>query len=318
MYESYYNVPISKLQEVFTMSLSKYEIFLKVVELGSLTKAAEMLRCTQSAVSHSINALEKETRLKLITRSRAGVQLTPDGERLMPSVRKIVEALESFSDSLAGIHGLETGCVRIGAFTSVAVHWLPNMIKQYQSRHPNIDFRMLTGDYHDIVQWFDNGSIDLGFVTKDIAISGCESIPLAEDRILAVLPKNHRLAGKSSISAADIADEPFISLLENSAQDARSVLRQANVNVNTRYTAKDDYAIMAMVEQGLGISIMPELLLEGRPEGICAIPIEGAPKRTIALAVSSAGSVSPSVQDFSRFVSLWVNEKYNKNKDPKP
>ncbi len=225
MYRADYNVSESKLQEVFPMSLSKYEIFLKVVELGSLTKAAQKLGCTQSAVSHSINSLENETGLRLITRSRAGVHLTPDGERLLPSVRKIVEAMELFTDSVSDIHGLETGCVRVGAFASVAVHWLPQMIKQYQSRHPGIEFRMLTGDYHDIMQWFSDGSIDIGFVTKEMNVSGCELISLAEDRIFAVLPKDHRLAEKSTISVEDIAEEPFISLLENSSQDIRNVLR---------------------------------------------------------------------------------------------
>ena len=112
------------------MALSKYEIFMKVVELKSLTKAAKEMGYTQSAVSHAIGALEGEAKLKLLTRSRAGVSLTPDGERLLPSMRQIVEAKRGYEETVAAIHGLETGCVRIGAFTSVAVHWLPGMIKK--------------------------------------------------------------------------------------------------------------------------------------------------------------------------------------------
>lgn len=292
------------------MSVSKYELFIKVVELGGLTKAAEHFGCTQSAVSHAINALESEIGLSLITRSRAGVRLTPDGERLLPFVKGIVDAISKFRETVEAIHGLETGCVRVGAFTSVAVHWLPVMIKQFQSEHPNIDFRLLCGDYHDIAQWFSDGSIDIGFVTRETSLPQTRYIPLAQDRLLAVLPKGHRLADRTSISAAELAGEPFISLLENSDHDARGVLEQAGVCVDIRFTAKDDYAILAMVEQGLGISIMPELLLEGYSHGVCTVPIEGSRSRTIGLAVPSAGAGNPGVQSFADFIQSWVAERY--------
>jgi len=297
------------------MIVSKYKIFMKVVELGSLTKAAQQLGYTQSAVSHAINALESEINLRLITRNRAGVRLTQDGERLLPFMRKIVEATDAFADAVTAIHGLEAGSVRIGAFTSVAVHWLPGMIKQYQELHPNIELSMLNGDYHDISQWFANGSIDIGFVTKETSIDGCDYIPLCEDKLLAVLPKNHRLAGRKIISAVDLAGEPFISLLENSDQDARGVLADAGIKVDVKFTTKDDYAVIAMVEQGLGVSIMPELLLEGHSEGICVAEIEGGKKRTIGLAVSAAGYSSPSVQSFAQFVQQWVSGKYDGQKN---
>lgn len=292
------------------MAASKYEIFLKVVELGSLTKAASALGCTQSAVSHSLNALESEANLRLLHRSRAGVSLTSDGQQLLPSIQKIVDALSQYERALDAIHGLETGCVRIGAFTSVAVHWLPGVIKTYRKDHPHTEIKMLNGDYHDITQWFAEGSIDIGFVNGDSCPPGGQYIPLTEDRLLLVLPQNHRLAGRESVSAADIAGEPFISLLESSNQDARNVLEQAGVQVDVKFTTKDDYAIIAMVEQGLGISIMPELLLKGHSAGICAVPLKGGQTRTIGLAIASHSLSSPSVQCFSQYVQHWVEENY--------
>ncbi len=293
------------------MTVSKYKIFVKVVELGSLTKAAEQFGYTQSAVSHAINALESETKLRLITRSRSGVRLTPDGERLMPYARRIADAMDDFGRAVSSIYGLEYGSVRIGAFTSVAVHWLPSMIKQYREDYPNIELSMLNGDYHDIAQWLSEGSIDIGFVTQQTSIPGCDYIPLIEDRLLAVLPKNHHLTGRKIISASELDGEPFISLLENSDQDARGVLEQARVKVDVKFTTKDDYAIIAMVEQGLGISIMPELLLEGHSDGICAVPIDGGQKRTIGIAISSAAADSPCVQSFTQYIQHWIKEKYN-------
>lgn len=292
------------------MAQSKYKIFFSVVELGSLTKAAEKCGVTQSAVSHAINALETSTGLRLITRSRSGVRLTPEGEALLPAIRRIVEALDSFQSEVDGLKHQEGGCIRIGAFTSVAVHWLPRIIKDYQALHPKVDFRMLGGDYHDIAQGFADGSIDVGFVTREMNLTGCETISLTEDRLLAVLPKEHPLAAQKRITAAQLAGEPFISLMENSNQDARRVLEAAGVQVEVKYTAKDDYAIIAMVAAGLGVSIMPELLLEGHSDGVSTVEIQGAQKRTIGLAVSAAGAGNPCVEGFAAFVQSWVRERY--------
>lgn len=288
------------------MAQSKYKIFLSVVDMGSLTRAAEKCGVTQSAVSHALHALESEAGFPLILRNRSGVRLTPEGEKLLPAIRRIVEALDGFHSEVAAFRGHEGGRIRIGAFTSVAVHWLPRIIKEYQAQHPAVDFRMLGGDYHDIAQGFADGSIDVGFVTREMNIPATETLPLTEDRLLAVLPKEHPLAGRQRITAAQLAGEPFISLMENSNQDARSVLEAAGVQVEVKYTAKDDYAILAMVEAGLGVSIMPELLLEGHSGGIATVEIEGAQMRTIGLAVSAAGAGNPCVEGFARFVQEWV------------
>ena len=288
------------------MAQSKYKIILSVVELGSLTRAAEKCGVTQSAVSHALHALESEAGFPLIIRNRSGVRLTPEGEKLLPAIRSIVQALDSYHAQTQSLRSSEGGCIRIGAFTSVAVHWLPRIIKEYQAQHPAVDFRMLGGDYHDIAQGFASGSIDVGFVTREMNIPAVETLPLTEDRLLAVLPKDHPLAGQQRIAAAQLASEPFISLMENSNQDARGVLEAAGVQVEVKYTAKDDYAILAMVEAGLGVSIMPELLLEGHSGGIATVEIEGAQKRTIGLAVSAAGAGNPCVEGFARFVQQWV------------
>jgi len=170
------------------MTASKYAIFAKAIELGSFTGAAKALGCTQSGVSHAINSFEEELGLKLILRSRAGLKLTADGERILPAVKAILSASKELESTVAAIRGLELGCVRIGAFTSVAVHWLPGMIKSFEQLHPHIEFELLNGDYHDITQWFADGSIDLGFVTLPTEITGCGFVPLMNDRLMAVLP----------------------------------------------------------------------------------------------------------------------------------
>lgn len=95
---------------------------MKVVELGSLTKAADALGFTQSGVSHAISSLEEELGFTLLLRGRSGVRLTPNGEQLLKPIREMLNWNEQLKQVAASIHGLETGTVRIGTFTSVSVH----------------------------------------------------------------------------------------------------------------------------------------------------------------------------------------------------
>ena len=289
------------------MNLTKYETFLRVVELGSLTRAAEALGYTQSGVSHIINSLEDELGFKLLTRSRAGVRLTPDGERVLPAVRNILNGVNQLNQIVDAIRGLDTGEVRVGAFTSVAVHWLPGIIKRFQQSYPRIEFKLLNGDYGDVERWLEDGSIDVGFVTLPFP-TACRTLPLREDRLLAILPKDHPRAKLDKYPLSEIGSEDFISLLKNSDHDARRAMELAGVTPRIKFTTKDDYAIIAMVENGLGVSIVPELLLQGHTDDLRAMETFPGAKRTIALAWPEASGQSPAVQAFIDCAKQWVDE----------
>ncbi|MDD5902081.1 MAG: LysR family transcriptional regulator [Oscillospiraceae bacterium] len=290
------------------MSISKYETLAKVCELGSLTKAAEALGCTQSAVSHTINSLEEQFGFAILTRSRAGVRLTDDGERIMPSVRGMLNYYEQLNQTVSAIRGLDFGTVRIGAFTSVAVHWLPGVIKEFQRDYPNVDIKLLNGDYHDVEKWITDGSVDLGFVNLPAKL-GCECIALMEDRLLAILPPDHKFASYPKFPLVECETEAFITLLETSNHDANKALSAAGIKPNIKFSTKDDYAIIAMVEQGLGISIMPELLLRGRHDNVAIKELVPPSKRTIGLAIGETSSQSPATRKFADYIIKWVKEK---------
>lgn len=287
--------------------ISKYEALAKVVELGSLTKAAEVLGCTQSAVSHAISNLESEFGFAILKRSRAGVRLTSEGERIMPPVRGMLNYEEQLKQTVSAIRGLDFGTVRIGAFTSVAVHWLPSVIKEFQSDYPNVDIKLLNGDYHDVEQWIIEGSVDLGFVNVPADL-GCECVPLMEDRLLAILPRDHKFASYPKFPLVECETEAFITLLETSNHDANKALSAAGIKPNIRFSTKDDYAIIAMVEQGLGISIMPELLLKGRHDDVVIRELVPPSKRTIGLAIPETSKASPATRRFADYIVKWVTE----------
>lgn len=289
------------------MDTKKYRAFAKTVELGSLTQAADELGYTQSGVSHIVAALEDELGLTLLTRTRSGARLTSEGERVMPYILELLRQEELLRSAAEELRGPAAGLIKISTFTSVATHWLPAMMKEFQKTYPRVDFRLYNGDYNDVNKWLEDGSVDLGFITLPTQLR-CECIPLCDDKLMAVLPKGHPLTAAPVCRMEEVAREPFISLLESSDQDSRRALDMVGVKPNVKFTTKDDYAIIAMVSQGLGVSIMPELLLTGHDEGVEVRPTEPPVSRTIALALPLGKHTSPAARSFAGFVAEWVRK----------
>ena len=289
------------------MTLQQLRYVISIAETGSLGKAAEKLFVSQPSLTGAIKELEKELGFPVLKRGRGGVKLTAEGERLMPAVRALLSSAEQLNQTAASIRGLDTGTVRIGAFTSVAVHWLPAVLKEFQADYPNVDFKLLNGDYHDVEQWIEDGSVDIGFVNVPCKL-GCECITLMEDRLLAILPLGSRFASYPKFPLVECETEPFISLLESSDHDARRALEAAGVQPNVRFYTKDDYAILAMVEQGLGMSIMPELLLKGRHDRLQILPLIPEARRTIGMAIAASEKAGPATRRFADYVVRYVKE----------
>ena len=121
-------------------NVQKYKAFLTAVEYGSFTKAADILQYSQSAISRMIRDLETEWNVTLLERRKSGVTLTSDGVRLLPYIKHICSAYEKLQTEVDELNGLQTGIIRIGTFSSVATHWIPNIIQKFQEKYPNIDY----------------------------------------------------------------------------------------------------------------------------------------------------------------------------------
>lgn len=146
------------------MNIQKYLAFVKTVEYSSFTKAAEVLHYSQSGISRMINDLEKEWKVILLERSKAGVKLTSDGLRLLPYAKSVCIEYKKLQMQVDELNGLQSGLIRIGTFSSVATHWLPKIIKEFQKDYPNIDYELLIGDYKEIEEWISEGRVDFGFL----------------------------------------------------------------------------------------------------------------------------------------------------------
>jgi len=279
------------------MNILKYMAFIKTVEYGSFTKAAEILNYSQSGISRMINDLEKEWRITLLERNRAGVKLTSDGSRLLPYAKSLCDEYQKLQMQVDDLHGVQSGLIRIGTFSSVATHWLPNIIKAFQKDYPGIDYELLLGDYTEIEEWISDGRVDCGFLRLPTN-SDFETIFLARDNLLAILPETHPLAQHEKIPVAALCDEPFMLLEKGARAEVSEIFERNNLTPRIHFTTWDDYAVMSMVESGLGISILPQLILKRVPYHIIAKELNVPAYRDIVFALRERKTASLAVKKF--------------------
>ena len=241
------------------MNLQKYLSFVKTVEYSSFTKAAEVLNYTQSGVSRMIADLEKEWNITLLERSKYGVKPTSDGLKLLPYAQSLCAEFDKLQMQIDEINELDSGLIRIGTFSSVATHWLPNIIKEFQKDYPNIDYELLLGDYTEIEEWIRTGRVDCGFLRLPTH-QEFETIFLHQDKLMVILPENHSLSHVEHFPVSALCNEPFMLLEKGAKAEISEIFERNNLIPNIKFTTWDDYAVMSMVESGLGIAILPELI----------------------------------------------------------
>ena len=279
------------------MNLQKYLSFVKTVEYGSFTKAAEILNYTQSGVSRMIADLEKEWGVTLLERSKYGVKPTSDGMKLLPYAQNLCADFDKLKMQVDELNGLQSGLIRIGTFSSVATHWLPNIIKEFQKDCPNIDYELLLGDYTEIEEWIYTGRVDCGFLRLPTH-PDFETISLEKDKLMAIIPEDHPLKDSEKFPVTALCDEPFMLLEKGAKAEISEIFERNNLTPNVKFTTWDDYAVMSMVESGLGIAILPELILKRVPYKIIAKELDVPAHRNIGLALRDKKTASLAVKRF--------------------
>ncbi len=277
--------------------LLKYLAFVKTVERGSFTGAARELDYAQSSVSKMVADLENEWGMTLLERSKNGVRLTSAGEQVLPFLRKILYEHRELEGQILRMNGIESGIVRIGTFASVAIHWLPNIFAAMQMDYPGIEYEMLLGDYDEVEKWVSEGRVDCGFLRLP-TLPQFDAILLQQDEYKLVLPPGHRLAEKDIIDIEELQGLPFLLLEHGGKTEVSMLLERFHVQPDIRFTTWEDFAIMAMVEKGMGVSILPDMILQRIPYQVEIRPLQEPYYRSIGLAVKNQKHLTPAVKKF--------------------
>lgn len=281
--------------------LLKYLAFVRTVERGSFTKAAEDLHYAQSSVSKMIADLESEWGMTLLERSKSGVCLTSAGEQLLPYLRKALCGYDELEGQILRMQGLETGTVRIGTFSSVAINWLPNIFSKLRRDYPGIGYEMLLGDYDEVERWIADGRVDCGFLRLPTE-GKFDTIPLTQDEYKVILPVGHPLAEKETIGVNDLNNQPFLLLEHGGKTEVTELLNACHVTPDIRFTTWEDFAIMAMAEKGLGIGILPDLILRRVPYRIEIRSLAEPYYRSVGLAMKDSDHLTPAVRKFIEYL----------------
>lgn len=292
------------------MTVKQYKAFVTSVDEGTISNASKKLDLTQGNVTQLILSLEKELGFSLCTRNKSGIRLTEKGEKVLPLMREIIEREKRLLEVVNSINQKENKVVRIGTFSSVGVKWLPSIMKEFSKIDEEVQFVIKDGGYGEILESAQKGEIDLAFVSLPCYSSG-KVIPLFEDRMLALVPSTSSLSSLSALPLKTFETESVISLASDTDHDARKIFSSYNIKPNVKYVTGDDYAMIAMVENSLGICLQPELLLNNLSSSVVALPTNPPCYRTIALLIPLGEYASATVNKVAKFIENWVKEKHS-------
>lgn len=291
------------------MNFSQLESFVAVADMRSFTEAAYTLDVTQSAVSHALSALETELGVSLLERNRKGVvALTAVGQKIIPYVRTLLAQVEGIEQEAKAAQGETAGKLRLGSMLSiVSPGLLARVLTRFRTVYPEVEVVLFEGTMREVGEWIEKSIVDVGFVLYPAP--GFEVTPITTDELCVLLPLGHRLHTKGAVMPNELQEEGWI--MEKSQctfQLMEAVLGPRRIRPQLRYQASDSATILAMVHEGLGITLMPRLLLPKKLEGIVALPLDPPHPLPIGLAVRSQAMISPAARLFVQQASTWIQE----------
>ena len=283
------------------MSIYSYEIFEIVSEKGSFAKAAAILRLTPSAVSHSIAKLEDDLGCQLFWRNRSGVELTEEGKRLLPYIKKIQASNDELLLEASRIRNSEVGLVKVGVFYSVAANWLPRILKKFKADCPGIEVEIFEGGYADIAKWIEERKVDIGFLSN-LTAENMDYTVLKKEPLIYVTPPDFVPKNKTYVTIEEMKENELILQRECGDFDALAFLEANDIKVNSYYNMYEDQTLLSLAECGLGAAIMPGLAAKLSTSNVNRYPIKPEVTRTIVLAVPDRGTMSQAAKLFQQHV----------------
>jgi DNA-binding transcriptional LysR family regulator len=241
-------------------------VFRQVARAGSISGAARVIGWTQPAVSQQLRTLEREVGSRLLLRGSSGVELTEPGRVLLARADAVAGQLHMAGEELAALTQLRRGTVRLAAYPSAAATLVPRVVAALLERHPDIDVTLTEAEPPEAIGLVQAGDVDVALVFSydglPVAGAGLRWIPLAEEPVHLVMPPGHRLAQRTRIDAADLADEPWIMGCARCREHAVSLCAAAGFEPRVRHVSDDFLVVQNLVAVGLGVTLLPHSALE--------------------------------------------------------
>lgn len=245
------------------MDLGQVEAFVQVAQLRSFSKAADALFLTQPSVTARIQSLERDLGEALFERNGRGVRLTEMGATFLPYARRALKALQEGRDALDGMRNLDIGTLKLGSALTVSTYVLPKILKQYCSLYPGVEVTVQTGRSEQVLQLVLNDDVHCA-LERTVHHPEIVTIPLYEDDLVLVASPEHRFAKAGVAKIEEVGREPLILFDRGSSynQLIQGVFRQHGIVPHTLMELDTIEATKKMVEEGLGIALLPKVSTE--------------------------------------------------------
>ena len=309
-------VLIYKKVKYLTMDSKKVKALLTSVEMGSLTAAAGELGYTQSGLTHMMNSLEDELGINLLIRSKSGVHLSPVGDALRSQLSAFVDSADALEKSISQMRERSFSTLRLGAYSSVARHWVPLILTNYRGISPETDVAITMSSISDIYAAVKNDELDCAIVSyQEGMCQGLNWLPLRDDPMLAVLPEGYKLESDSfPVKAFENAE--FLMPSFGFDMDILPIFSGVSKKdyPRIRYTNLDDPTIVSMVVHGLGVSILSELVMRSITERVTTAPLSPPAYRRLGIITSEGKQNDKNIRRFIHCVQSSIEQLYRGHK----
>lgn len=285
------------------MNTHKIRILLTALESGSLTRAGSILGYSQPGLTQMMKSLEEEVGFPLLIKTNRGVEPTEAAKELMPTMRQLINDEEKLSQEIAEIRGMYKGTIRIGSYTSTSIHWLPQVVEYFKNNYPEVELRIQECGQDDMVRDLKERKIDLALMSRPEK-TAIEFIPIMEDPIVVVYSSAYDLSSYDCVPVEKLRDHMLLMTDETYDRDVRRVFEQAGFEPKVKYTFKDDFAVLSMVQRGVGIAILPRLIAESFPANYEYRIIKPETCRTLGIGINSIDELGP----LPRFLIQYIKD----------
>lgn len=292
------------------MDTRKIRALLVASDKGSLTAAAEALGYTQSGMTHMMNALESELGFALLIRGKSGVKLSAAGNALLPAMRELLAAEAAFEKSAELFRRRCGTTLRLGAYSSIAHHWVPEILADFRQRCPDSQVSLTMSGMEPLYSAVRAGELDCAMVSyQEKLCQGLAWLPLWDDELLAILPASWPCEGRSFPVEGFDGQEFYMPSLGFELDILPALGRKISPQIYR--TNLDDASIVSMVEHDLGLSILSTLVMQGMRYQVQTLPLSPPAFRQLGIAVSGQWQKDPAMRDFIQCAKSLVSKKYS-------
>ena len=285
--------------------LSKYETFMEVAKTKSMSRSAVNTHQTVPGVSYTIAKLEEEWGIPLFVRNRGKISLSEAGEALLPYISDVLEAQQRLENEVLSFKGIEKGTVKVGGLRRVTKQWLPSMIQYMEAEYPNIQIEIVLNLYEEVQTDLQNGVIDIAFAGEPTT-KLLDFYHVIDDPYMVVMPKSDPLRGRMELTLEEIRHEKLIMPDWVHDKGLQTLMEKSRIDNQTAYRIKDTGTILSMVEQGIGVSILPYFIISGERADVAAVRLLDWPAKRFGIVTASEARLSPSAKKFMNCAKEWL------------